>query len=344
MALSKPAIAQNIKQIRLVTTWPRGFAGVGVGAQRLASRITALSGGQLDVKLFAAGEMVQAFDSFDAVSSGEAEMYHGTEYYWDKKHKAFSFFSTVPLGMTAHEIEAWMHFGGGQELWDELAARYGVKSLLAGNTGVQMGGWYKDPIKSLDEIQALKMRIPGLGGEVIKRLGGEAVSLPGGQILDALRSGEINATEWIGPYNDQSFGLHTVMKNYMFPGFHEPGTALSLGINKVFWEGLSDTEREIIRTACSAENDIMMAEFNAKNGAALADLTENHGVKLHLFPRDVWSRISTVSREVINEIALVDELSNRIVTSFNQFLSRVSEWQQISDISYTAFRSITSRY
>jgi TRAP-type mannitol/chloroaromatic compound transport system substrate-binding protein len=340
----KPAVTKGLKEIKLVTTWPRGFAGLSFGAERVAKRITMLSGGRLNVKLFAAGEMVPAFEAFDAVASGQAEMYHGAEYYWDSKHKAFPFFTTVPLGMTAHELEAWMHFGGGQQLWDELSAQFGVKALLAGNTGVQMGGWYTEPIKSFDQLRSLKMRIPGLGGEVIKRFGGEALALPGGEILAAIKSGRINAAEWVGPWNDKEFGLHTVLNNYMFPGFHEPGTGLSLGINKKYWDGLGAEEQEIIRVSAHAENDIMMAEFNARNAAALAELVENHKVKLHTFPKDVWAQIAKVSQEVVLEIGQVDDLSNRLVQSWVAFQKRVSEWQQISDISYTAYRAITLKF
>ncbi len=342
-ALSKPAIAQGVKEIRLVTAWPRDFPGLGEGAARIAKRITTLSGGRLNVTLHAAGELVSAFDSFDAVSSGNAEMYHAAEYYWESKHKAFVFFASVPLGMTAHEIDAWVHFGGGQELWDELSGQFNIKPFLGGNSGVQMGGWYQEPIKSIEQIKSLKMRIPGLGGEVIRRLGGEAVNLPGGQIMDALRSGEINATEWVGPYNDKAFGLHSVLKNYMFPGFHEPGTAISLGVNKTFWDGLNETDQEIIRVSASAENDMMMAQFNARNGDALAELTTAHGVKLHIFPREVWTAIAKISQEVVQESAKVDSLGERVLASWSDFQRRVSEWQQISDISYTAFRSITTR-
>lgn len=342
--LTKPALAQRVKEIKLVTTWPRDFPGLGVGADRIAKRITTLSGGRMRVKLFAAGELVPAFDSFDAVASGNAEMYHGAEYYWDKKHEAFPFFCAVPVGMTAHELEAWIHFGGGQELWDELSGQFGVKSFLAGNTGVQMGGWYQNPIKTLGQIKDLKMRIPGLGGEVIKRLGGQAINVPGGEILEALKSGRINAAEWVGPYNDQAFGLHTVLKTYMFPGFHEPGTGLSLGINRAFWESLSAEDQEVIKASASAENDVMMAEFNARNGQALAELIENDGVKLQIFSKEVWGQLAKVSQDVVKEIGTVDDLSDRILQSWTNFQKRVSEWQQISDISYTAFRSITLRY
>ncbi len=342
-AMAAPAIAQGLKEIRMVTTWPRGFAGLGSAAQRIADRITLISGGRMKVQLFAADEMAPAFGVFDAVSTGKAEMYHGAEYYWDKKHKAYPFFTTVPLGMTAHEIEAWVHFGGGQELWDELAAQFGLKCFLAANTGVQMGGWYQTPITTLEEIKNLKIRMPGLGAEVIRRLGGEAIAIPAGEILEALKSGKINAAEWIGPWNDREFGLHRVLKNYMFPGFHEPGTALSLGINKKFWDSLKKDEQEIIKASCSAENSIMIAEFNARNGEALADLLTNHGVKLHIYPKPVWAEIARVSRDVVNEIGATDDISRRILQSWTDFQKSVSEWQQISDISYIAYRSLTSR-
>lgn len=342
--VARPAVGKGIKEIRLVTTWPRNFTGLGDGAERIAKRITMLSGGRLNVRLHAAGELVAAFDSFDAVASGKAEMYHGVEYYWDKKHKAFPFFGSVPVGMTAHELEAWVHFGGGQELWDELSAQFGIKAMLAGNTGVQMGGWYKEPIKSLDQIKGLKMRIPGLGGEVIKRLGGETLTTPGGEILAAIKAGKLNAAEWVGPCNDRDAGLHTVLSNYMFPGFHEPGTGISLGINKAFWDNLTPEEQEIVKCSASAENDTMMAQYNALNGEALADLVDNKNVKLGIFPKDVWAQIAKVSQEVVLEIAKVDALSERIVQSWVAFQKRVSEWQQISDISYTAYRALTLKF
>jgi TRAP-type mannitol/chloroaromatic compound transport system substrate-binding protein len=342
-ALAAPAIAQDTKVVKMVTTWPKNFPGLGTGAQRVADRITACTDGRIQVNVFAAGELVPALESFDAVSSGAAEMYHGAEYYWQGKHPAFNFFAAVPLGFTAQELESWVHFGGGQELWDELAAQFGVKAMLCGNTGVQMGGWFREPITSLDDMKGLKMRMPGLGGEVLRQIGASSINLAGGEIFPALQAGTIDATEWVGPWNDQAFGFQKILKNYMHPGFHEPGTGLSVGINKAFWDGLSAADQTLIAACCSSENDLMMAEFNARNGQALAELTENQGVKLHIFPKDVWSQVAKVSRDVINEIGLVDDISDRIVQSFISFQKRVSNWQQISDISYTAYRSITLR-
>ncbi len=341
--LAAPAIAQGRLELKMVTTWPRDFPGLGTGAQNLANLIGELSGGRIKVRLFAAGEMVKAFESFEAVSRGDAEMYHAADYYWQGRHKAYNFFTSVPMGMTALELDAWIRFGGGQALWDELSGQFGIKPFLAGNTGVQMGGWFRNPIRSLNDMKQLKMRIPGLGGEVIKRLGGEAITIPGGEIPAALANGKINAAEWVGPYNDQAFGLHRYLKNYMFPGFQEPGTGLSLGVNRKFWDGLSKTDQTIIETAATASNNLVLAEYNAKNGDALADLRWNEGVKLHIVPQDVWGQIAKVSRDVVEEVGNSDTLGRRVLESFKQFGERVSEWQRISDISYVAYRAITRR-
>ncbi|MGI9422216.1 MAG: TRAP transporter substrate-binding protein [Hyphomicrobiaceae bacterium] len=340
-ALAAPAIVQGFREFKMVTTWPRDFPGLGTGAQNVADMITRLSGGLMKIKLFAAGELVPAFEAFDAVARGDAQMYHGADYYWQERHKAYNFFTSVPMGMTALELDAWIRFGGGQQLWDELSAQFGIKPFLAGNTGVQMGGWFQKPIKSLDDIKSLKMRIPGLGGEVVKRLGGEAVTLPGGEIPEALASGRINAAEWVGPYNDRAFGLHKYLQHYMFPGFQEPGTGICLGLNRGFWQSLGDTDRAIFETAATAANNLMLAEYNANNGDALADLRLNEGVQLHIVPQDVWTEIAKTSREVIEEVGNTDDLGRRVLDSFKQFGDRVSEWQRVSDVSYVAYRAIT---
>lgn len=336
--IAAPAIAQNKIQAKMVTTWPKNFPGLGTGAQRVADRITAMTDGRIDVKLFAAGELVPAFESFDAVASGAAEMYHGADYYWQGKHKGFNFFTAVPLGFTAQELEAWVHFGGGQELWDELAGGFGVKSFLAGNTGVQMGGWYRNPITKLDELKGLKIRMPGLGGEVLRKLGASAVALPGGEIFPALQAGTIDATEWVGPWNDMAFGFYKILKNYMYPGFHESGSGLAVGINKKFWEGLSKSDQALVEAACAAENDIMMAEYNARNGAALTELIEKHGVQLHKFPDEVFKQIADASESVVAEAGSVDDIGKRIYESYIKFRKEVGGWTKLSDEAYTVAR------
>ena len=257
-----PAISQGTRQLKMVTTWPKNFPGLGTGAQRLADRITNGTEGRIEVKLFAAGELVPPFESFDAVSQGTADMYHAAEYYWQGKSKAFNFFATVPFGLTASEVDAWIYHSGGQALWDELGAEFNLKPLMAGNTGVQWGGWFNKEMNSVEDYKGLKMRMPGLGGEVLRRLGAAAVALPGGEIFPALQSGTIDATEWVGPWNDLAFGFYKITKYYYWPGFHEPGTILSFGINKGVWDSLSASDQSLIETAAAAENSYVLAEFN----------------------------------------------------------------------------------
>ncbi|MEO0761423.1 MAG: TRAP transporter substrate-binding protein [Pseudomonadota bacterium] len=338
-ALATPAISQGVQQIKMVTTWPRNFPGLGTGAQRVADRITLASGGRIECKLFAAGELVPAFESFDAVSTGAAEMYHAADYYWQGKHKGFNFITAVPLGLTASEQEAWMHFGGLQELYDELAAEFGVKGFLAGNTGVQMGGWFRNPITSLDDMKGLKMRMPGLGGEVLRQIGAAAVTLPGGEIFPALQAGTIDATAWVGPYNDMAFGFQQILKNYMYPGFHEPGSALSVGINKAWWDAQNDSDKALIKACCDAENDMMMAEYNARNGDSLNKLLNDMGVSLHKFPDEVFGQIATAAEDVVASVASEDPLAQRIYDSYSAFRKSVSSWTKLSDQSYMAARS-----
>ncbi|MEM1161938.1 MAG: TRAP transporter substrate-binding protein [Pseudomonadota bacterium] len=323
----------------MVTTWPRNFPGLGTGAERIAQRITQTSGERLTVKVFAAGELVAPFDSFDAVANGDAHMYHAADYYWQKKHRGLNFFTTVPLGLTTKEMNAWIAYGGGQELWDELSGGFGIKPLLAGNSGVQMGGWFQSTIKSLDDLKTLKMRIPGLGGAALKELGAETISLPGGEIFNAIKEGRINAAEWVSPYNDLAFGIQDLLKIYMYPGFHEPGTAVSLGINLSFWQGLTDEDRTLITACTEAENDVMIAEFNANNGNSLRKLKEAHGVSVEAFPKEVWDAFAKTGEEVVANVARDDLLSAKIYASYIRFRKSVAGWSEISDQAYLRARA-----
>lgn len=250
-ALATPHIAKAARNLTMVTTWPKNLPGTDVAAREFANNVGAMSNGELNITVYSSGELVPPFESFDAVSSGTADIYHVAEYYWQGKHKAFNFFTTVPFGMTATEMDAWLMHGGGQALWDELSAQFNIKALAAGNTGVQMGGWYNIEINAADDLKGLKIRMPGLGGEVLRRIGAAVVTLPASEIFAAFESGTIDATEWIGPWNDLAFGLHKVAKYYYYPGFHEPGPTLSMGFNKGFWDSLSDGERAIMRAAAT---------------------------------------------------------------------------------------------
>ena len=333
-ALAAPAIAQGKRELKLVTTWPKGFPGLGTGAQRFADSVTAASGGRITVKLYAAGELVPPFESFDAVSQGTADMYHAAEYYWQGKHKAFNFFTAVPFGLTANEMDAWINHAGGQELWDELSAQFNLKAFPCGNTGVQMGGWFNKEINSVEDLKGLKMRMPGLGGEVLRRLGATAVTLPGGEIFPSLQSGAIDATEWVGPWNDLAFGFYKVTKYYYHPGFHEPGSTLAVGINKDVWDSFSPEDQQLIRACALAENNLSWAEFNAKNADSLDTLLTRHGVQLREFSDDVYAAFGKASQEVLEETAQVDDLSKRVYDSFAEFRRKSMGWSELADAGY----------
>ena len=248
-SMPAPAIASGARQLKMVTTWPKNYPGLGTSAERLATRISEMTEGQLDIKVFAANELVPALESFDAVSSGAADIYHGAEYYWQGKSKAYNFFTAVPYGMTAAEINGWIYHGGGQELWDNLASGFNIKPFMAANTGVQLSGWYRNEINSLDDLKGLKIRMPGLGGEVMRRLGAAAVTLAGPDIFPALQNGTIDAAEWVAPWNDMAFGFYRIAKFYYWPGFHEPGSSLAAGFNLAVWESLTKQPQAVVRAA-----------------------------------------------------------------------------------------------
>ncbi|MEZ5648277.1 MAG: TRAP transporter substrate-binding protein, partial [Alphaproteobacteria bacterium] len=274
----KPALSQGKMEWRMVTSWPKGLPGVGSGAERLAERIGKLTDGRLTVKVYAAGELVPALECFASVSNGTAEMGHDASYYHLGKHRCTAFFTSVPFGLTAGEMTAWVNYGGGQEVWDELYGQFGIKAFQAGNTGCQALGWYRKEIKSASDYKGLKKRMPGLGGEVLKKLGGTVVTVPGGEIFQALQSGTVDAAEWIGPYNDLTLGFYQVAKYYYAPGFHEPGSVLELMVNKTKYDALPNDLKEIIKIACQASHDDILAEYNMRNGPALETLTSKHGV------------------------------------------------------------------
>lgn len=343
-AFPAPAIAQGIRELKMVTTWPKNFPGLGTGAERLAKRITDMTDGALTVKVYAAGELVPPFESFDAVSSGTADMYHAAEYYWQGKSKAFNFFAAVPFGMTATELNAWIHHSGGQALWDELSADFNLKPFLAGNTGVQMGGWFRKEINTVEDWKGLKFRMPGLGGEVLRRIGAAAVALPGGEIFPALQSGAIDATEWVGPWNDLAFGFYKVAKFYYWPGFHEPGTALGSALNLKVWESLSSSHKEIISTAMAAENSFTLAEFNARNSESLDVLVKEHGVQVRRFSNEMLQVIGEASGQVVAEAGASDAMSKKVYDSFIASRKRSISWSKLSDQAYWNARLLPFKY
>jgi len=332
------AVAEPRRNWKMVTSWPTNFPGLGTSAARLAEMITAMSGGRISVKVFGAGELVPAFEVFDAVSRGTSEMGHSAAYYWKGKHEASQFFASVPFGLTAQEMNAWLYYGGGLALWRELYAPFDLLPFPAGNTGVQMGGWFNKEIASVDDLKGLKMRIPGMGGEVLAKLGGVPVNIPGGELFSSLQSGAIDATEWVGPYNDLAFGLFKAAKHYYYPGWQEPGPTLECMVNKTAFEALPNDLKAIVEGACRAINDDMLAEYTARNPAALKTLIDEHQVSLKPFPADVLSALKAAADAIVAEIAKKDPLSQRIFDSYTQFRDSVRPWMQISEIAYAAAR------
>ena len=334
-----PAIAQDRKEMVIVSTWPRDFPGVGTSAQRLAKRIGELTEGRIDVKYFAAGERVGAFDALDAVASGNAQAYIGADYYWKGKHPGWAYFTSVPFGLTYSEMDAWMKYAGGQELYDELAGGFGIKGLPCGNTGTQMGGWFNKEINSPDDFKGLKMRIPGLGGDVLSKLGASPVSVPGGQIYENLVSGTIDATEWIGPYNDYFMKFYEAAKYYYYPGMHEPASQLCLGMNLKWWEALSKIDKAIIEAACCEENARQMAETNANNGTYLDKLISEQGVKLRSFNDEVYDAFGEAAQEVFETTRQHSPLAKKIHDSFAKVRSDVGRWMLLGETGYSQQRN-----
>jgi len=335
-----PAISQGIKQLKMVTTWPKNFPGLGTGAERLAERITTMSDGTLQVKVYAAGELVPAFQAFDAVSSGQAEMSHSASYYWQGKSPAFNFFTAVPYGFNSSEHAAWMLWGGGLDLYTELCDNFNIVPFMGASTGEQMGGWYRKEINELDDFKGLKFRMPGLGGEVLRRLGATVVNLPGGEIFPALQAGTIDGTEWVGPWHDLAFGFYKVTKFYYWPGFHEPGTTGEVLVNKKVWNGLSKQQQEIIRVAVQAEGTIGSAEFQYRNSDALDVLVNKHGVKLRNFSDEILVQLGNASAEVVSEVGNQDAFTKKVYQSFTKQRKKAIGWSKLSEQAYMNARSL----
>ncbi len=344
MTLAKPAIAQNKRQLTMVAAWAKNKGGTGIGSARLARHITEASDGELTVKLYWGGELVKSFEAFDAVSRGDADMYHGAEYYWHKKSPGFSFFTSVPFGMTPQELDTWVHSMGGQELWDELSGRYDIKAFPAGYTGPQMGGWHNKEIRSLNDLKGLRFRIPGIGGDVIKRAGGTPVSLPREEIVPALKAGTIDGAEWVGPWPDTEMGFYRVAKYYYYPGFHEPSTMYSCGIRRKVWEGLSKSHQEIIRIACLSEARQMLVDHMSNHGVYLNQLISQHGVKMRRFPSSVLNSFGKISGEVLADYVAGDSLLERIHSSFIDARAKLLRWAKYSDEAFLVARRLPFHY
>lgn len=323
----------------MVTSWPPRLPGLGVGADNLAERVEKASNSRLKIKVYAGGELVPALDVFDAVSRGTAQMGHDAAYYHRGKVPAAQYFTAVPFGLNANEMNAWLYYGGGLELWREYYQQFNLVPFPAGQTGVQMAGWFNKEINSIEDLAGLKMRIPGLGGEVMQRAGVTQITVPAAEIFTSLQTGALDAAEWVGPYNDVTLGLHKAARYYYYPGWHEPGPTLELIVNKDAWDTLPDDLKAIVELACQASNLDMQAEYNYGNAMALQQLKNDPNVELRPLPDDVLELLHKLSNEVIDELSARDEWSARIQKSYSDFLAVSAQNQLISEQAYLNARS-----
>ena len=329
--LAAPAIAgaQTIKW-RMVTSWPKRLPGPGMSAERVAERIRTLSSGRLDISVSAAGEVVPAFEVLDAVGNGVAEIGHTASFYWQGKMPAAAFFTTVPFGLTPAEHVAWVEAGGGQDLWDELYAPFGTKPFMAGNTGVCMGGWFRRELKSLADVNGLKLRSLGLGGEVYRRLGATPQTTSPAEILVSLQSGVIDGAEFVGPGTDIALGLYRVAPFYYYPGFNKPNGTGECIVSLKAWNTLSPDLKAIVAHACAVEANYALAEMERLNAMALASLTGEHNVKLVAFPADLVAAARKQATDVLGELAARNAISAKVHGSYLAFRERTAPWSRVS--------------
>jgi TRAP-type mannitol/chloroaromatic compound transport system substrate-binding protein len=332
VGLAAPAIVRADAPMvwRMVTSWPRNLPGPGMTAQRLADRITAMSGGRLEVRLYAAGEIVPAFEVLDAVGGGTAEMGHTAAVFWMGKAKVAAFFLAIPFGLIPLEHMAWIEHGGGQGLWDELYAQFGVKPFMAGNTGMSMGGWFRKELHGIADLRGLKFRMPGLGGEMYGPMGIVQISIPPGEAMPALQSGAIDATEFAGPSSDMALGFYKAAPYYYWPGIHEPNGTGECIVNRRLWEGLPADLQAIVAHACAAENAFALAESQRMDAIALRALVDQHGVQLRHFPADIVSEGRRIAPDVLAQFEQAGGLDARIYRSYTEMLSLVRGWSGVS--------------
>ncbi len=337
-----PAMAKKEKTFRwkMVTTWPPHFPMLGESADKIAQWVDEMSGGRLKIQVYGGGELVPALGTFDAVSQGTVEMGHAASYYWAGKVPAAQFFAAVPFGFNAQSINAWILSGGGMKLWEEVYEKFNLKPFLAGNTGVQMGGWFNKEIKSMEDFKGLKMRIPGLGGKVLAKAGGSSILMAGGDIYTNLERGVIDATEWVGPYHDLKLGFYKAAKYYYYPGWHELGTAFECMINKDAWNSLPDDLKAIVEAATFKSNVWMLSEFEAKNNAALRELIDVHKVQLKEFPKPVIKALRKLSQQVLEELSASDPMSKKVYDAFLAFQKNIYAWNKLTEEPYQQMKDL----
>ncbi len=326
--------SNKVYRWKMVTTWPANFPVFQEGAEKFADDVRIMSRGRLDIQVFAGGELVPALQVFDAVSQGSVEMGHGSPYYWAGKVPEAQFFSTVPFGMTVRGMQAWLNQGGGLALWREIYQPFNIYPFPMGNTGIQMGGWFNKKIDSVADLQGLRMRIPGLGGKVLKKAGGNPVLMSGGEIYTALERGIIDATEWVGPFHDLRLGLNRAARYYYYPGWHEPGTEFELMVNTRHWQALPDDLKKIVETAAAANSEWIYTAMEYHNSQALRDLETKRNVEVLEFPAEVLAELRRLTTETLNEEAEKNPNFKRVYDQYRAFQDAYAQWSEMTEGAY----------
>ena len=332
-----PAIAATPKiKWRLASSFPKTLDTVYGGGEDFCKRVGELSEGNFEIRSFAGGEIVPALQVMDAVKDGTIECCHTAPYYFFGKNEAFAFDCSVPFGMTARAQNAWMYYGGGQKLLADFYAQYNIVSLAAGNSGCQMGGWFRKPIKTVADLKGLKMRIGGFGGRVIEKLGAVPQQIPAGDIYASLEKGTIDAAEWIGPHDDEKLGLYKVAPNYYFPAWWEPSTQFSVMINKKEWDKLPKNYQQILEVAAAETNVRMLAEYDFRNPTALAKLQKG-GAKLSAFSNEIMDASFKAANEVLEETAAKNPDFKKIYEPWRQFRNLEFQWFNVTEQAYAKY-------
>jgi TRAP-type mannitol/chloroaromatic compound transport system substrate-binding protein len=321
---------------RMATSWTEALDVLFGTAQLIAERVANLTNGQFKITVAPAGEIVAALEVFDAVQNGTIQAAHTVSFYFIDKEASLSFATGLPFGLTAQQQNAWLYHGGGMEAVQEVFSNLGLVRFPAGNTGTQMGGWFKQEVMTLDDLQGLRFRIPGLGGQIMRQLGVEPVVLPGGEIYAALKADQLDAAEWVGPHDDENLKLHEVATYYYYPGWWEPGTTNDLLINQQAWDALPKIYQEIIRTVSHEVNNSMLSRYEVLNQAALARLVAG-GTQLRAYSEDILHAAKNVAFEIYEERASENPLFHKIFTEWKEFRRNIYQWNRFNELSYAAF-------
>jgi TRAP-type mannitol/chloroaromatic compound transport system substrate-binding protein len=333
-----PAFAQSQPRLRwrMASSFPKSLDTLFGSAEQIASRVSHMTDGRFEIRVFAAGEIVPALQVLDAVQNATVECGQTAGYYYIGKNPAFAFDTALPFGLNARQQNAWMYYGGGLELMRELYRQYSIINFPGGNTGAQMAGWYRREIKSVADLKGLKFRIGGLGGQVLARLGVVAQQIPGPDIYPALERGTIDAAEWVGPYDDEKLGFHKVARYYYYPGWWEGSAQLSICVNLKLWRSLPKSYQEALETACAEANSLMLARYDAGNTAALRRLVAG-GAQLRAFPRPVMEACYKAAHEVYEELAAKSPDFRKIYASWLKFRGEQYLWFRVAENTFDNF-------